>query len=339
VKLGLIARCDSRGLGYLTRAFYRHMKPDRTLVVDMGELARGFPQNLDWYPGETVVAFDGHHLPEAEVRAWLDGLDVVWSAETYYDWRIIEWAREVGVRTIQMAMPEFFRSDVPRPDAVWNPTTWRMDLLPPDTRVVPVPVEDNVWPLTPAGSGGRLQVVHVAGHRAAGDRNGTLIVLAAARLVRQPMDIWIHCQDASLPRIRPLAPGTSIYLLPGGKDDRRDLYGPGQVMVLPRRYGGLAMPAQEAMAAGLGLVMSNAPPNAETWPCVAVRGGWDGRQPSPSGGVQSFATDPRSLARTLDILARSPETVDDLQKLGTEWAQAHSWTIMAPEYRRLLAEV
>lgn len=342
MKLGVVVRCDSRGLGFLGWPAYRHLQPERALVIDMGPIARGFVQHFDRYPGERVVTFDGVELPERQVRDWLRGLDVVLLFETAYDWRFIDWANDAGVATTVLAMPEFWKHpsqpELPMPTQVWAPTTWRLDLLPPGTPVVPVPVEDDVFPFTPAGTGDRLQVVHVAGHRAAGDRNGTLQLLAAAQMVRQPMDIRVLCQDERLPQVRLRQPGVTITMCPGGVADRRDLYAGSHLLVLPRRYGGLCLPAQEALASGLALAMPAVSPNQATWPIAPLRGQWEGRQATPSGEVKSFSTNPRYLAAVLDRMAREPSMVAELQTAGVAWAKSHSWSELAPMYRERLAE-
>ena len=325
----------------LSWAAYRHLRPERCLVIDMGSIARGFAQHFDRYPGERIVTFDGHSLPEAQVKGWLRGLDVVLTFETAYDWRMVTWAHDLGVATTVMVMPEFHKHghqpELPSPTQWWAPTTWRLDLLPEGTPVVPVPVEQDVFPLTPAGVGERLQVVHVAGHRAAGDRNGTLALFVAAQRVTQPMDIYVHTQDEHLPRVRNLKPGVALHLLPGGKRTRPELYEGMHLHVLPRRYGGLCLPAQESLASGLGLVMTQTSPNPQTWPIVQLRGHWEGRQATPSGEVRSFAADAVFLAHTLDTLARNPERVVELQTAGVAWAKAHSWDQLGPMYRERLA--
>ena len=61
MRLGLIARCDQSGLGVQTHEFYRHMQPDKTLVIDVGHLynktthcnKRSYP---DRYPDATVYS-------------------------------------------------------------------------------------------------------------------------------------------------------------------------------------------------------------------------------------------------------------------------------------------
>ena len=341
MKLGIVCRADDRGLGMLSWAAYRHLQPERALVIDMGSIARGFAQHFDRYPGERIVTFDGHSLPEVEVRAWLAGLDVVLMFETAYDWRMVTWAEDMGVATVLMVMPEFHkhgRDPLPFPTQFWAPTTWRLDLLPPGTPVVPVPVEQDVFPLTPAGTGDRLQVVHVAGHRAAGDRNGTLQLLTAAQRVREPMDIYVHTQDDHLPRVRSLKPGVTLHMLPGGKRTRPELYAGMHLHVLPRRYGGLCLPAQESLASGLGLAMTDVAPNPETWPLVPLKGQWEGRQATPSGDVRSFSADSLYLARVLDSLARDPQQVVELQTQAVTWAKANAWSQLAPLYRERLKE-
>lgn len=324
----------------LSWAAYRHLQPERALVIDMGTIARGFVQHFDRYPGERVVTFDGHSLPEVEVRAWLAGLDVVLMWETAYDWRMIRWADDMGVATVVMVMPEFHKhgnEPLPFPTQFWTPTSWRLDLLPPGTPVVPVPVEDDVFPLEVAGTGDRLQVVHVAGHRAAGDRNGTLQLLAAAQMVRQPMDIRVLCQDERLPQVRLRQPNVTITMCPGGVTDRRELYAGSHLLVLPRRYGGLCLPAQEALASGLALAMTATPPNPQTWPIAPLRGQWEGRQATPSGEVKSFSANARYLAAVLDRMACNPSMVAELQTQGVAWAKAHGWSQLVGMYRERLA--
>lgn len=333
MRVGMVARAEDRGLGILTWEFHRHLQPDRTLVIDMGPLARGFEPHLDRYPDATVVPFDGATLPEAEVRAWLDGLDVLYSAETFYDWHLVEWAREAGVATVLHVMPEFYRhateGELPHPDAVWAPTPWRLDSLPERTRLVPVPVATDRFTTRPEPTG-QLRVLHVAGHRAAGDRNGTLQLAQALRRVREPMTVRLLTQDPRLPSMR-TAPGVELVIEAGGRGDYWDLYADADVMVLPRRYGGLSLPVQEAMAAGLAVVMPDVSPN-DWWPTIRVPATSRGELNTPAGPVRLYAANPDRLARQLDHLASAPSAVRVAQGKARNWAARHSWTQLAPRY-------
>lgn len=105
---GLIARAESdRGLGVLTRLMYEHLSPDRTLLVTVDH---DYVQETSAFPDATLVPFTGE-LDEQIVKEWLDGLDVVVSCETFYDWRVLDWARELGVKTILYVMPEFLKAE------------------------------------------------------------------------------------------------------------------------------------------------------------------------------------------------------------------------------------
>ena len=86
MRLGLIARADHRGLAIQTAGFHRAMQPVKTMIVDCPS-AKPLPLHLEQYPGEGVSVVKG--LPTAEdFRSWLDGLDVVYTAETGYGYAL-----------------------------------------------------------------------------------------------------------------------------------------------------------------------------------------------------------------------------------------------------------
>jgi hypothetical protein len=334
MRVGLFgARADDRGLGRVTHDFYTHMRPARTLVVDMGEWAHQFPQHLDRYPDATVVPFNGGAIDDDVMRRFFAGLDVTVMAETAYDHRAYDIARAVGCRTVLMAMPEFHRhltEQLPAPDVVWVPTVWRLGTFPPGTRVVPVPVAAEEAPRL-AQTAGPLRVLHVAGHRTSGDRNGTLGFLRSLRLVRQPMAVRVTTQDVRLPTVA----GVKHLVTFDGRSpaDHWRLYGHADVLVMPRRYGGLCLPVQEAMAVGLGVVMTDCEPNPATWPICPVRCRPGQTIHTPGGPVVLNVPDPADLAVVLDRLATNPDEVADLRARAREWAEANSWAALEPLYR------
>lgn len=337
MKLGIIARAEDRGLGIQTWEACRHLAPERVLVIDV-ENPDGFPLHLDRYPGATVARLQTNGvdwwLPEALVRDWLAGLDVVFSCETLYDWRLATWAEEAGVATVVQLNPEFFvhgRGGLPEPTAWWNPSTWRMAELPPRTRHVPVPVAldrfpGGAWPTQASEHGGPLRVLHVGGRPALGDRNGTELLSKAMRRA-QGVELTISSQ-------RPTRHGARAV---GEVADYWRLYDGFDVLAMPRRYGGLCLPVQEAMAAGLAVVMPSCSPNAEMWPICPVRWQYRGQLPVPAGMVPLAETDARDLAVVLSRLAREREELEAWQGLARSWAQAHSWEALRPLYEEELA--
>lgn len=333
MQVGLIARADDRGLGHITWEFHRHLQPARTLVVrEPGAEARGFAPHLDRYPDATVVWLDGGRLPEAEVRAWLQGLDVLYSAETFYDWHVVDWAEQAGVATVLHVMPEFHQAAAPPTTAVWAPTPWRIDKLPAHTRLVPVPVAVDRFPAVGLARTGPLRVLHTAGHRAAADRNGTTQLLQALRRTRQPMAVRLTTQDAALPRATALPRSVELVVETGGRAGYWELYADADVLVLPRRYGGLCLPVQEAMAAGLAVVMPDTSPNS-WWPTLRVPGCNRGSINTAAGPVPLFAAHPPQLAALLDQLATDTDQLQRAQHAALGWAARHCWQALAPLYR------
>lgn len=326
MKLGLIARADDRGLGILTWEVYRHLHPERVLVVrEPVAEARGFPPHLDRYPDGTAVTYDGG-LDEATVRGWLDGLEVVYSAETFYDGRLIGWARAAGVATVLHVMPEFFPAvDHPEPDALWVPTTWRTADLPSRARLVPVPVATDRFDQDTPDGDGPLRVLHVAGHRAAMDRNGTQVVLRAVRLLRAAVALTITGQDGRLPAVRTSrGGGVTVTSRPRGTVGYWELYDGQDLLVLPRRYGGLCLPVQEALAAGLVPVLPDVSPNGD-WPAVLVPASTSGQFTTAAGDLPLAQVEPRDLAATIDQLATDRCLLGTYRRLAGEWARASSW--------------
>lgn len=335
--LGLIARADDRGLGIMTWELARHLRPDRVLVVrEPGAEAKGFAPHLDRYPDATVVTFAGGQLPEPVVREWLQGLGAVYSAETFYDWHAVTWAADAGVAQVLHVMPEFHHDHLPAGPQRWVPTPWRAEHV-HGARLVPVPVATDRFTPGPLNTDAPLRVLHVAGHRAAQDRNGTNQLLQALRAVRQPIHVRIATQDPHLAAPRSTGRAT-VEVTTGGVANYWDTYADADVLVMPRRYGGLCLPVQEAMAAGLAVVMGDCPPN-DWWPTLRVPGVNRGVLTTAAGALPLFATNPRALAGQLDLLATDRAALGAARAASLQWAAAHSWDALAPTYQAALAEV
>lgn len=337
MRIGLFgARADDRGLGRITHDFYTHMRPDRTLVINMGPHSHGFAQHVDRYPDAIVVPFNGGHLDDRVMTRFFADLDVAVFYETAYDHRAYDFARVAGCRTVLMTMPEFHRhatETLPHPDVVWAPTSWRLDTLPPATRVVPVPVATEQVVVPARLAAGLLRVLHVAGHRTSGDRNGTIAFLRALRLVQRPILVRVTTQDQRLPNVAGIPKHITISRQIGGVADYRRLYDAADVLIMPRRFGGLCLPVQEALAAGLGVVMTDCEPNVTTWPVAPVSGTPGTTIRTPGGPVTLYDPHPAVIAQTIDRLADNPAEVAQLKTRAHAWAAENTWEALAPLYR------
>lgn len=325
MRLGLVARSETRGLGIQSLELARALNPD-VLLIDDCEAG-----NPHWYPGATRVPYRLQNF-ERIARAWLRGVDAVYAAETFYSPQFTMWARDEGVATFVHVNPEFHRDDH-NPTTWWAPTDWRIRLLPPDTTVVPVPVaSDRFTPVEPHD--GPCRWLHVAGRTTLGDRNGTVALLAAIPHLTQPCSITIAAQDRRFDI--PTTPDGVTVNVVGPARDYWTLYDGHDALVLPRRYGGLCLPAQEAMAAGLAVAMPDCSPNPQTWP-VHTFPVMAGRiEKMPAGRIEVLTFDAKLLASAMDALA-DPTTRSTYQSLSREWAAAHSWDVWADRYRSLMS--
>lgn len=265
-RIGLIARAEyARGLAIQSKNFYDHMPVAKTLVVQMPNPDCAL--RMDWYHNPTVLpSLPGHVLDEWIVRHWMSDLDVVFSVETPYDWSLPRWAREMGVKTVIQGNPEFVRhgqagyEHFEHPDEWWWPTRWRMEHLPAGVHM-PVPMPDH--PKTCANPHeGPLKVYHIAGKRAFADRNGTDIVINALRVLNKSIRVNMHGLEHSLPEIEPVM-NLDVNVEKVGVPDLWDMHTDQHILVMPRRYGGLCLPALEAASRGIAVMMPECSPNDE----------------------------------------------------------------------------
>lgn len=340
MRVGLIARGEDRGLGIQTWEWARHMDPDAVLLVDMGDAAGGYPIHHDRYDQArtTVAKFDrDHFVDRATVRAWVESVDVIYCAETWYDQQMPEWCHEAGVGLVCHVNPEFFHHSGRWLPAVtwWLPTSWRQLHLPRAAVLVPVPVPLERWPEPQPLRDDPPVYLHVAGKRAAGDRNGTSLFMSALARTNAAMTVRVVTQDARLPQVRT---GRNVTLEPstGGVVDYWRLYDGHDVLVMPRRYGGLCLPAHEAAGAGLGLVMTATSPNPSTWPCAGIAATGTSHLAAPAGTVTTTNADPHAIAAWLDTLAIDTVARHGLQVAARRWAERHSWAALAPTIRQRL---
>jgi len=333
MKLGVIARGEDRGLGIQTWEVCRHMKPDRVILVEMGGLSGRFQSHPERFEDFDTVVVPVEDMATRQTAALMKDVDVVYSAETFYHWMMLEWLNVQSTASVCHLNPEFYGHHIdlhePRPTKWWLPSSWMRNdqRLPDNAAYVPMPCPLDRWP-TPRRQfdGSRpLKVLHVSGHQAMGDRNGTRLLLAAIAQCKAEMEITVTTQDGALPSPGRLPPNIS-YRLNGGARDNWSLYEDHDVLVMPRRYGGLCLPAIEAMGAGLAVLMSNCSPN--TWDYSAAMF-VDGKPGSPMKGkvgvIDTFTVTSSALANRLDHLAENPNTVRALQFMSRKWAEDHSW--------------
>ncbi len=328
------ARADAGGLATMTREFARHIPPERTLIVDLGDKGRGETHH-DWYP-DAVVQYGMDHLIEPEtILRFCDGLDLVIGFETFYRADFCALARSVGCRTLLIAMPELYRADHAPPDACWVPTTWEIDRV-PNAEHVPWPVARDRLPFRQRNE---ARIFHHVAATPFHDRNGGRILLAALRHVRSDIDLTVRGGRGHWPtRVGPVA----IFQLAGTHEDYwRAWPDEADVLVMPRRYAGQCLPVAEAASLGIVPLMLDLPPYDAVLPpeCrVPARGSF----PVNMGGLGRFdvhGADPRVLAAAIDRLAGDPPLVGRLSATMDEWSSSSDWSSLHGSWVARLEEI
>lgn len=339
-RIGLIARADSRGLGIQTKAFHDAMHPHRTLVVDCPS-ANPLPLRRDWYPEATWI----NGLPtERDFRAWLRDVDVVYTAETGYGQALWAEAEHAGVPTVLHVNPEFL--DVRDRPTLWAaPSMWRYGELPGPKLHLPVPIAayqaasaGQRSPDAHPGTAAR-HFLHVIGRPAIHDRNGTEQLLSALRYVQSPIRLTVTCQDpAYVPRLRAgvhIPAHVELVVKDGDVPDNRDLYDGQDILVLPRRFGGLCLPAQEAIGAGMPVVMPAISPNDSWLPAEWLVPAAHSGEFRAKTTVQLHTADPRALAALIDRFATDAPFFTAATDRARHIAKRMSWDNLRPEYERM----
>jgi glycosyltransferase involved in cell wall biosynthesis len=333
VRVGLIARADSRGLGIQTKAFYDYMQPAKTMVVDCPSV-NPLPLRNDWYPGATWI----HGLPtDGDFRVWLQGLDVVYTAETGYGQALWDVAEQMGVKTVLALNYEFLDLN-DRPSMWAAPSMWHYDNIPFANKCfLPVPIELHPADFPAAGR----RFLHVVGRPAIYDRNGTEDLLQALQFVTSEVDVTLTCQDpgyvdALLGRYS-IPSNVTVRQMTGDITDRWDLYRGQDVLVLPRRFGGLCLPVNEALGAGLPVIMPDISPNntwlRDEWLIPAChRASFRAKQ-----HIEVHESDCEALATKIDQFTDDGFYAKAALK-ARELAQSLSWDALRSTYERVLAD-
>lgn len=324
-RLGLIARADNRGLGQQTWEIYRHLQPAVTVVVDMAPVdVRGqWPQHFDRYPDGIISPWSGYMNPlTPEAVDALLGCDVIFTVETTYDPNLFGQAKRRGVETVIYVNPELHRPhETDDATQVWLPTDWRKADLPEQSKVIPMPVALDRFKNVEKGDGW----LHVAGHQARADRDGTREAMRSARGAGIRLNVTSQDRMVSAHYFT-LRPSTAHYW---------EQYEGMGFLVLPRRYGGLSLKAQEALAHGMVLAMTDVSPN-RMWPIVPVHASNGQMISLPGGRVQMAHVDMNHLVATLTALKTDEELVARQREASRRWAADHSWDALLPYWKETL---
>lgn len=359
MRLGLIARSDNSGLGIQTLEFYRHMKPAKTMVVDISKHNnnRIFNERYSDNPIGIVTFITG--FPQTiDINDFLQDLDVVFIAESAYNPYLFIRAHEMGVKTAVQYNYEFFdwfNPNNPRPDMLIAPSQWHYndvqrfcDEFNIKHIYLHCPVNRQLLP--PRAIQHPPTFLHLAGKSAAHDRNGTETVIRASRELLTEAKIVVHFQgEQGLPHqathnieyyeklLQKHGDPAKLTIVKREIAEYQHLYAMGDVLVLPRRYGGNCLPLNEALSVGMPVIMTDLQPNnnllPDNWLIPAEKIG----EFTPRTLVDIYGADPMRLAQKIDeFYLMEPDELATENHIATELGTKISWEIMKPQYEEAL---
>lgn len=279
MKIGLLAYSSNTGLGYQTRDFYKNIPCEKVLIADISKY-NNMPVDHSWCPKARIS--DG--IPTAKDCEWLvDGVDVIFMAETPLNYHLLSYARSKGVKTVNQYNYEFceyFRTpSLPYPDVMASPSTWGMDEVKRvHSNVVFWPMPVDTLEIKPRNIAKVKTFVHILGRPAAHDRNGTILFIDAAKILGKKYKYKVYMQMPKEHRTweyyEPIAQainsaqkelGLQLEIITDTPNNM-DMYKEGDIFVLPRRYGGNCLPLVEALAHGMPAIMPDINPNNNILP-------------------------------------------------------------------------
>lgn len=341
LRVGSIVYATDQGLGILAKSFYDHSIITDVVVVDRAEV-KSRPTHFDWFPGADVASSnDGriHNLISHKGRRLVEQVDAMLFLETPFDWTLIDYCREKGVKTVLMPMHECMPERLPAiPDAFLCPSKldyeWAIKQRPyVDCYQLPVPVE------VPWRQRTRAEVfVHNAGHGGLKGRNGTGELLEALQYVQSPISFVLRTQSDV--KSVPITPDYIDFSWIEGTAPYGRLFTDGDVFVFPEGFNGLSLVLQEARASGMLVMCGNRFP-MNTWlptePLIPVSSYREERIGPPYIQYDRACFDPKVIAKTIDDWYG--RDISDFSSSGREWAENNSWFVLGPKYSEVLHDL
>jgi len=328
MKLGLLVRADDTGLGYQTRAYYKHLKPDKTLLVDIQKM-NGNVQRYEWYENPII----SRGFPNREIlMQFLDGLDVVLTAETPYNFDLYILAKQKGIRVICVENPEFYDHikypELPMPTDIILPSVWLQGEVTAHATSKGVRVHQIHHPVDREEYPFRLRTVgkpmHIAGKPAVNDRNGTWDFMQAV-----PDGIVTTQSDDLAYNIRRRYRHCNVYT----KVTSEQLYNLGDILVLPRKYGGNCLPLNEALSSGMPVIMPDIEPNNNLLPKEWLVPATVTDYFTPRTRVDIYSADIDALRERIEYVRAN---IQQESERADQIADSISWETLLPKWQEVI---
>lgn len=330
-RLGLVARADNGGIANQTWQFARRMKPERILIVHSEHTTRGRADasryELDYGPEVRVIP----KSPRKSDARWLaEAVDSIFTVECWYGPELPLAAKEHGVQTVLQGNPEI--TGIEPADVVWAPTNWRTDLLPGAPALMPFPTDLELMPQREFR--GEVKTLYHVHSDAMCDRNGTQLLLEACGRVNHEIVLKIRggkpkTEYRGMVKVEWLGHFDGMFYDHWPLDI--------DAFVMPRRYGGLSLPMQEAASLGLPIIATDAAPQRSILPTQAlILAKKASEEPMRGGWIDIIDCSVPAIASKINQLVEQPHYAGFLAERCHDWAKAISWESLLPHYEATL---
>jgi hypothetical protein len=328
-RLGLIARADQGGIAAQTWQFARRMRPEKILVVHTEHDTRG-KADPKIYGGLAPDVRSCRRAPRRMDAEWLtQDIDVIFTVECFYGNEIPYTAARKGVKTVIQGNPEMTGFGEVC-DVMLAPTKWRLDALPHDPRLLPFPTDFELLTPNDAPRDEIRHLYHVSSS-AMCDRNGTRLLIESLGRVRHELTLSIRggqagkTEHCGLVTVKWLGHHNGMFFEHWSSDF--------DALVLPRRYGGLCLPMQEAATMGLPIITLDVEPQRDWLPTASlVPAVVESRENMRGGQFDIYRCDPRRLAGSINQMIEDPGTAAYMRERSLAWAQSISWEALSDHY-------
>lgn len=361
MKIGLLAYSTNTGLGYQTLEFFENMNPSKVLIADLSRLngvqthhERFLRKEGDTHEVTIDFCNSTDYLDRKSCEWLIDGMDIIFMAETPLNHYILEYARKQGVKTVIQYNYEFlsyFRKNyLPKPDVLASPSMWGIEQVErqcwAETIHWPVPINIDRFEYR---SFQKVETfVHIIGRPAAMDRNGSVTFLEAAmRLDDYKFKVYLqrpkegrtisHFREVNEKLIEAKKKLGGKLEIIEDVEDNREMYSSGEVLVLPRRYGGLCLPMWEALSAGMPVIMPDVTPNNTILPKSWLVEAYPNGSFMAHTYITMFDVKVENLVLRMNAMAKG--NIAPENKKAREIAEDMSWKNQRPKYIQRFKEL
>lgn len=250
------------------------LKPDVLFLVNSKDF-NGAEQHDEMYEGFTIQKSFGWPTNLECARFMNSGITHMITAETAYNPKMYEIAKRKGIKTFTQLNWEFLdhinNRHQPSPFMWLMPSYWfleEMQSMYPNTIYLPPPIFMNDFKAARdvnLESKDERRFVHIVGKVASHDRNGTLDLIHSLKYSQARFKLIIRSQF-DLPEYMEICDDPRVVFEIGNIKEKVDMYKGFDLMIMPRRYGGLCLPMNEALCSALPVLMPDISPNNRVLP-------------------------------------------------------------------------